>query len=112
VGGGIILKWVFRKWDGEALTGLIWLRVGTVVGACECSNELLGCFLTSSGRVSFSGRTVLHGVCSLYIHIKKFEILIISLMACMSVCCDFDFVSEMTHSKLSLALKVICSCEN
>jgi hypothetical protein len=26
----IILKWTFKKWDGEAWTGLIWLRIGTV----------------------------------------------------------------------------------
>jgi hypothetical protein len=25
----IILKWIFRKWDGEAWTELIWLRIGT-----------------------------------------------------------------------------------
>jgi len=25
----IILKWIFRKWDGEAWTGLIWLKIGT-----------------------------------------------------------------------------------
>jgi hypothetical protein len=25
----IILKWIFKRWDGEAWTGLIWLRVGT-----------------------------------------------------------------------------------
>jgi hypothetical protein len=25
----IILKWLFKKWDGEAWTGLIWLRIGT-----------------------------------------------------------------------------------
>jgi len=24
-----ILKWIFRKWDVEAWTGLIWLRMGT-----------------------------------------------------------------------------------
>jgi hypothetical protein len=29
VGGRIILKWILKKWDGEAWTGLIWLRVGT-----------------------------------------------------------------------------------
>jgi hypothetical protein len=29
VGGRIILKWILKKWDGEALTGLIWLRIGT-----------------------------------------------------------------------------------
>jgi hypothetical protein len=27
--GKIILTWIFRKWDGDAWTGLIWLRVGT-----------------------------------------------------------------------------------
>jgi hypothetical protein len=36
----IILKWAFKKWNGEALTGLIWLRIGT--GSCECCNEYLG----------------------------------------------------------------------
>jgi hypothetical protein len=25
----IILKWVFKKWDERAWTGLIWLRIGT-----------------------------------------------------------------------------------
>jgi len=25
----IILKWTFKRWDGEACTGLIWLRIGT-----------------------------------------------------------------------------------
>jgi hypothetical protein len=24
-----ILKWIFKRWDGEAWTGLIWLRIGT-----------------------------------------------------------------------------------
>jgi hypothetical protein len=28
VNGRIILRWIFRKWDG-AWTGLIWLRTGT-----------------------------------------------------------------------------------
>jgi len=26
--GGIILSWIFRKWDVEARTELIWLRIG------------------------------------------------------------------------------------
>jgi len=32
IDGWIILRWVFRKWDGWARTGLIWLRIGTGVG--------------------------------------------------------------------------------
>ena len=27
--GKVILKRIFRKWDGEAWTGLLWLRIGT-----------------------------------------------------------------------------------
>jgi len=27
-----ILKWIFKKWDREAWTGLIMLRIGTGVG--------------------------------------------------------------------------------
>jgi hypothetical protein len=26
---GRILKWIFKKWDGGAWTGLSWLRIGT-----------------------------------------------------------------------------------
>jgi hypothetical protein len=29
VDGKIILRWIFRKWDGVAWTGLNWLRIGT-----------------------------------------------------------------------------------
>ena len=30
--GRIILRYIFRVWDGEAWTGLIWLRIGTGSG--------------------------------------------------------------------------------
>jgi len=33
VDGRIILRWMFRKWSGEAWTGLIWLRAETGVNA-------------------------------------------------------------------------------
>jgi hypothetical protein len=37
----IILKWIFKKWDGT-WTGLSWLRRGQVASSCECCNEPLG----------------------------------------------------------------------
>jgi len=30
--GRVILKRIFKKWDGEGWTGLIWLRIGTGCG--------------------------------------------------------------------------------
>ena len=27
INGSIILRWIFRKWDARAWTGLIWLRI-------------------------------------------------------------------------------------
>jgi hypothetical protein len=29
VGGSILLNWILKMWDGEAWTGLLWLRTGT-----------------------------------------------------------------------------------
>jgi len=26
--GKIMLKWIFKKWDGQARTGLFWVRIG------------------------------------------------------------------------------------
>jgi len=42
IDGRIILRWIFRKWDVGASTGLSWLRIGTGGGHCECGNETLG----------------------------------------------------------------------
>ena len=46
-------------------TGLIWLRIGTGGGTCECGNELSGSieceeFLDKLTAVSCSRRTLLH----------------------------------------------------
>ena len=30
--GRIILRWIFRKWEGVVRTGWSWLRIGTVGG--------------------------------------------------------------------------------
>ena len=32
IDGRIILRWIFRKWDEGAWTGMFWLRIGTVGG--------------------------------------------------------------------------------
>jgi len=32
IGGRIILRWIFRKWDVGVWTGSSWLRIGTVGG--------------------------------------------------------------------------------
>jgi hypothetical protein len=43
VDGRIILKCIFKTWDEVgAWTGLVWLKIGTSGGACECGNEPSG----------------------------------------------------------------------
>jgi len=42
VDGRIILRWIFRKWEGVVGTGWSWLRIGEVAGTCEYGNELSG----------------------------------------------------------------------
>jgi hypothetical protein len=37
--GRIILKLIFEKWNDGVWNGSIWLRIGQVVGSCECGNE-------------------------------------------------------------------------
>jgi hypothetical protein len=32
IDGWVILRWIFRKWDVGAWTGLLWLRIGTGSG--------------------------------------------------------------------------------
>jgi hypothetical protein len=48
----IILRWIFRKWEGVVGTGGSWLRIGTGAGTCGYGEELsssinAGNFLTS-----------------------------------------------------------------
>ena len=51
VDGRIILRWIFRKWEGVG-TGWSWLRIGTGGGHCgygeePSGSENVGNFLTS-----------------------------------------------------------------
>jgi hypothetical protein len=63
--GRIVLKWIFRKWDGRH--GLDWSSSGKgqVAGTCECGNEPSGSIKygelpNRSEPVSFSRRTLFH----------------------------------------------------
>ena len=42
VDGRIILRWIFRKWEGVVGTGWSWLRIGTGGRPCEYGDELSG----------------------------------------------------------------------
>jgi hypothetical protein len=42
VGGRIILRWIFRKWDVGAWSGSNWLKIETVGGHLVSGNEHSG----------------------------------------------------------------------
>ena len=42
VDGRIVLRWIFRKWEGVVGIGWSWLRIGSVGGRFEYGNELPG----------------------------------------------------------------------
>ena len=65
VDGRIILRWIFRKWNVGAWSGLIWLRIESwrvLVNAVMNLQVPAGNFLTGCEPVSFSRRTLLHGI--------------------------------------------------
>ena len=67
IDGMIILKWIFKTWDGGmSYAGLAQDR-DRWRAFFQCCDEHSGSingrnFLSSCGPVSFSGRTLLHGV--------------------------------------------------
>jgi hypothetical protein len=40
IDGRVLLKWIFRKWDEKAWTGLIWRRMGQVAGFVSAVMDL------------------------------------------------------------------------
>ena len=78
VDGRIILRWIFRKLEGVVGTGWSWLRIGKggghlwvrwgTFGFHKCGEFL---DKLQSLRVSFSRRTLLHGVSKLSLHSWK-----------------------------------------
>jgi hypothetical protein len=39
IDGRIILRWIFRKWNIGAWTGLSWFRIGKGSGTFDCGNK-------------------------------------------------------------------------
>jgi hypothetical protein len=46
----IIFRWIFKKCREKRWTGLIWLRIPTDGGTCECGNESLFCHSMKYGE--------------------------------------------------------------
>ena len=68
VDGRIILRWIFRKWEGVVGTRWGWLRIGTGGGGLWVRqwtfgfHKMRGISWLAAKLVSFSRRTLLHGV--------------------------------------------------
>jgi len=63
VHGRIILKQIFRKWDGEARTALICLRVGT--GGWALVNAVINLRISESAWYFSTGQASQEGLCSM-----------------------------------------------
>jgi len=61
--GRIILKQIFKKWDGEAWTALICLRIGTCGWALV--NVVINLWISESAGYSLTGQASQEGLCSM-----------------------------------------------
>jgi hypothetical protein len=39
IDGRMILKCIFKKWNWDAWTRLLWPKIGTVTGVCDCRHS-------------------------------------------------------------------------